>query len=133
MKTHFDRMFDGISATCEIEDHLYDKYDWIEYIGWDHYDSSLEIHCGPSTPSDWQFTLEDVQIFPEWGFVQAWLNFHDGTEQHVTLTRVGERRKVNHPQYAESTGRLSMENRALKRQVLKMQSAIGGRKDETAR
>lgn len=114
--SHFDRMLGGLGAHNDIEETLYDKYNWIEYIGWDHYDRSLEIYCGPETPADWCFT-EEAHVLRAWGFERVWLNFADGTEQHVTLSSVGERRRVDCPRYSEEGARLARENRALKRRL----------------
>lgn len=84
-------------------------------IGWDSYDSSLEIYV-------WQ--AEDLCPTPEQrdailalGFVQFWINFKDGTERHCSAASTGERRTCTHNRWdCYNQGRL--EQRKVERRLV---------------
>lgn len=77
-----DTMLNGRMAEHTIEDRLDDLWpDYVEKIGGDSYDWSLEVYFTDRTPADFSISPQEaVEIFA-FGFRKFWLNFADGSEQ----------------------------------------------------
>lgn len=77
------QLWSGISAECAINDYLDDHLpeDSWDRIGWDHYDTSLELggcHADLRLPPDVQSWLWDQ------GFSRCWLNHANATQTYYT-------------------------------------------------
>lgn len=82
-RTLADRISDGVSALSEVEMQLDDLWpDYLNHIGHDIYDQSIEIYFTPGTPTDFEITEAVVRQIFEWGFRRGWCNFADGSQQH---------------------------------------------------
>jgi hypothetical protein len=63
-------------------------------IWWDEYDGSIELGFSHGTPKDFTATEELRSLLLSWGFGMAYLNFTDGTQQHISWNRASSERKV---------------------------------------
>lgn len=83
-------------------------------IGWDSYDSSLEIYVWQAP--DLCPTHEQVDSVLALGFVQFWINYQDGTERHCSKASVGARHACTHNRWdAYNNGHLK--TRKLEREL----------------
>lgn len=84
------------NAQWDVEDALEKLFgeNTILGIGWDSYDSSLEIYVWQA--DDLCPTSEQRAAILALGFVQFWINFKDGTERHCSAANTGERRTCTH-------------------------------------
>lgn len=79
MNTIAARMFDGHDAECELETLLADAGAIFDRLGWDHYDSSVELH---GVPADYRLSIAVQGIIHKAGFVKAYINHVDKWETH---------------------------------------------------
>ncbi len=63
-------------------------------IWWDEYDGSVEFGFSDSTPTDFSASQEISDLISQWGFSIAFLNFTDGTQQHLCSGKPPGERKV---------------------------------------
>jgi hypothetical protein len=77
-----DRLFDAHDAECELLDLLADVPH--ERLGWDWYDSSLEIH---GVPPDFRLSAEVQRACHGAGFAKVYLNHTDKWETHYSFGR----------------------------------------------
>lgn len=105
--TRAERLFDGFYAKAAIDEDLSEPPFWpqcyVDHIGHDHYDESIELFFIKATPLDLVVTEEQARIIFDWGFTRGWANFADGTEQYFARSgdgvSIGERRAVNSPRW----------------------------------
>lgn len=97
--SYADQLFSSLWSESHIFDSLSDRWSFIDDIGWDHYDSSLEIYCDSTAPADWEISKEEAEIIWSWGFAMCWLNFADGTQQYIGPKSHGKRKPCEFPRY----------------------------------
>lgn len=78
------RILDGDNARAELENLLDEAGMEYETIGWDDYDSSLEIR---GVPADHRPTEEVQRVFHASGFATVFVNHVDGWETHFNYKR----------------------------------------------
>lgn len=119
------RLFESNDAAWRIEETLFEKWPWVDSIGWDEYDQSLEIYCGEDAPPDWSISREDAQTVFSMGFAGCYVNFADGTEQGFNRDgHHGVRRKVEHPRWSVEQSRVQLEVKRLRAQVAQQAAQI---------
>lgn len=74
-----ERIFDGHSAECELEDALDDASVPRERIGFDDYDCSIELH---GVPADYRLPEAAQRVIHGAGFLIAYVNHVDKWETH---------------------------------------------------
>jgi hypothetical protein len=77
-----DRMFDGTFAQNELECALEEAGVPFEGMGWDHYDSSLELN---DVPADHRLSDEAQRIIYDAKFSKVYVNHVDKWETHYTF------------------------------------------------
>ena len=82
-----ERIFDGHSAECELEDALDDAMVLRELIGWDDYDCSIEIY---GVPADYRLSEAAQRIIHDAGFATAYVNHVDKWESHYRFDPEGD-------------------------------------------
>jgi hypothetical protein len=89
-------LFASGSIESRIEDSLNDLFgpgDYVLSIWHDHYDCSLEVGFSSRIPDSFSADQRLVEQIKKWGFTMVYLNFADGTQQHVYANgTIGQRR-----------------------------------------
>ena|SRR5215467_2652873 len=106
-----ERLHDGSFAESTIEDNLDNMWpDKVLKVGHDYYDNSLEVYFHPDIDPGWSISSEQAERILGWGFFRLFLNFTDGTEQHVDRVKydreagvyqikIGKRHSVQSPRW----------------------------------
>ncbi len=74
-----DRLFDGARAESELEDALTSAGALFELLGWDEYDTSLEVR---GVPAEYRLSIDAQRVIHGAGFLVAFLNHADEWETH---------------------------------------------------
>lgn len=81
--TFAERLFDGSSAECELEDKLDSVGILFERLSWDSYDCSLEIK---EVPVHYRLSSEAQEVIHQAGFSKVYVNHIDGWETHYSFS-----------------------------------------------
>jgi hypothetical protein len=91
-----DILFASHVVQSNIEDELNDLFGPGDYVldTWhDHYDYSLEVGFSSRIPDSFSADQRLVELIKKWGFGMVYLNFADGTQQHIySKGLIGERK-----------------------------------------
>ncbi len=133
--TAAEKMHQGCFAESHIEEVADTLWpDMVGRVGADHYDNSLELYFIPDAPDTTLCTEAQAKEILNLGFSQFWLNFCDGTEQHVADTVkkglvIGQRQKAGLPRggvrQSMLRSRLYAEIDRLEKQVKTLETATG--------
>ena len=77
-----ERLFDGGTAECELEELLDSAGVLYENLGWDHYDNSLELH---GVPENYRLSIEGQKVIWEAGFSKVYMNHINKWETHYSF------------------------------------------------
>lgn len=94
LEEEIQELFDGDWETQKSKD--YDST--FDHIGFDTYDSSIELYVRDDAVFDQQALMT---LLTGYGFVYGWINFDDGTEIHFGSNGCGERIKKEHPHWTK--------------------------------
>ncbi len=120
-RKYSDRLFDATYAEVDLENDLIKMLgdNTFEWISWDYYDSSLELHkCIP----DLRLTTNQVEWLWKHGFARCWLRHTDNMETYYSKTEFSRKELPDY--FIEEDKEQSKKIRDLKEQIKQLYDIV---------